>query len=320
MGERAMKILARAGTETVAMVYLAEMRASRFVEFVESVQPPRPRSEKWVLIISTLFGCPVDCEMCDAGGSYQGKLSRMEMLEQIDFLIQQHFPDNEIPVEKFKIQFARMGEPAFNDEVLEVLSELPRKYRAPGLMPSLSTIAPRGCDGFFDRLKDIKNQYYSGGHFQLQFSIHTTDESLRDRIIPVDKWNFSEIADYGEQFFQTGDRKITLNFALADHLPVSSGMLESTFDPGLFVIKITPVNPTLKVREKRINNLIVNESQALSLDWVRQMRQDGYEVIVSIGELEENKIGSNCGKYIRRFLKNKKNIEKDSYQYQIEKL
>ncbi|MCK4942927.1 MAG: radical SAM protein, partial [Candidatus Aminicenantes bacterium] len=61
-----MKILARAGTETVAMVYLAEMRASRFVEFVESVQPPQPRSEKWVLIISTLFGCPVDCEMCDA--------------------------------------------------------------------------------------------------------------------------------------------------------------------------------------------------------------------------------------------------------------
>jgi 23S rRNA (adenine2503-C2)-methyltransferase len=283
MGERAVKILARAGTETVAMVYLAEMRGSRFVEFVESVQPPLSRSEKWVLIISTLFGCPVDCEMCDAGGSYQ-------------------------------------GEPAFNDEVLEVLSELPRKYRAPGLMPSLSTIAPRGCDGFFDRLKDIKNQYYPGGHFQLQFSIHTTDESIRDRIIPVDKWNFSEIADYGGQFFKPGDRKITLNFALADHLPVSAGVLESTFDPGRFVIKITPVNPTLKVREKRINNLIVNESQALSLDWVRQLRRDGYEVIVSIGEMEENKIGSNCGQYIRRFLNSKENIENDSYQYQIEKL
>lgn len=315
-----MKILARAGTEAVAMVYLAEMRASRFVEFVESVQPPRTRSEKWVLIISTLFGCPVDCEMCDAGGSYRGKLSRAEMLDQIDFLIRQRFPDREIPVEKFKIQFARMGEPAFNDEVLAVLSELPRKYRAPGLMPCLSTIAPRGCDGFFDRLKDIKNQYYPGGHFQLQFSIHTTDESLRDRIIPKDKWNFSEIADYGERFFQSGDRKITLNFALADHLPVSAGVLESTFDPGRFVIKVTPVNPTLKVREKRINNLIVNESQAENLNWVRQLRQDGYEVIVSIGELEENKIGSNCGQYIRRFLNEKQSTGNQSYQYKLEKV
>jgi len=213
-----------------------------------------------------------------------------------------------------------MGEPAFNDDVLEVLSKLPGKYRAPGLMPSLSTIAPRGCDSFFDQLVDIKNQYYSDGRFQLQFSIHTTDRSIRDRIMPMDKWDLSEIAGYGEAFFRPGDRKITLNFALADHLPVSAEILESTFDPARFAIKITPVNPTLKVREKGIHNLIDHESQAENLEWVQHLRRDGYEVIVSIGELEENKIGSNCGQYIRRFLNENKSSEHHAYQYKLEKV
>jgi len=42
----------------------------------------------------------------------------------------------------------------------------------------------------------------------------------------------------------------------------------------------------------------------------------GYEVILSVGELEENKIGSNCGMYIQRFLKEKRKI-RDAYNYKI---
>ena len=313
-----MKILARAGTGDVAMVYLAEARPGRYVEFVESVQPPLPREKKWVLIISTLFGCPVDCEMCDAGGRYQGKLSAEEMMAQIDYLITSRFSDGRVPVEKFKIQFARMGEPAFNSHVLEVLSDLPLKYRAPGLMPSISTIAPRGCDRFFARLDDIKNRHYSGGRFQLQFSVHSTDRSVRDRIIPTNKWDLSEIARYGERFFLTGDRKVTLNFALAGHLPVSADRIESVFDPRFFAIKITPVNPTLKVREKGIRNLIEHEDQADNLEWVRKLRANGYDVIVSIGELEENKIGSNCGQLVKRFIDGKHPHQNEAYNYKIE--
>ena len=300
------------------MVYLAELRPSRFVEFVESVQPPLGREKKWVLIISTLFGCPVDCEICDAGGRYQGKLTSEEMIAQIDYLIRNRFPEGRVSSEKFKIQFSRMGEPAFNGHVLDVLAQLPGKYLAPGLIPSISTIAPRGCDHFFDQLIDIKNQRYPDGRFQLQFSIHTTDAGLRDRIMPVDKWSLDRISRYGEEFFQFGDRKITLNFALADHLTVSASAIESRFDPNRFLIKITPVNPTLKVRERGIRNLIDHESRADSLEWVRQLRRSGYQVIVSIGEPEENRIGSNCGQYIRRFLSERVRSPNQSYQYKLE--
>ncbi|MCG3217917.1 MAG: radical SAM protein, partial [Candidatus Heimdallarchaeota archaeon] len=104
-----MDIIAKAGNEEVAYVYVGEFDNEKMVEFVESVQPPIPREEKWVLIVSTLFGCPVGCKMCDAGGEYKGKLTTEEILAEIDYMVRKRFPDGNIPIPKFKIQFARMG-------------------------------------------------------------------------------------------------------------------------------------------------------------------------------------------------------------------
>ena len=195
-----MEVTAMAGNDQIAMVYIADFGQGRAVEFVESIQPPLPREKKWVLMVSTLFGCPVKCLMCDAGGTYQGKLSCEEILAQIDYLVKKRFPGDFIPVEKFKIQFARMGEPSFNPSVLDVLTELPNRYHAAGLIPSLSTIAPRGVERFFERLLEIKERLYPNGNFQFQFSLHTTDDNLRDQLIPVKKWTFAEMAEYGNRF------------------------------------------------------------------------------------------------------------------------
>jgi len=297
-----MRVYSKSGKEDVASVYLAEMRPGKHVEFVESQQPPLPKSQKWVLIVSTLFGCPVGCGMCDAGGWYEGRLTKEEIFAQIDYLIAGSFPERIVPVKKFKIQFARMGEPAFNPAVLEVLREFPHRYEAPGFIPSISTIAPDGSDTFFNRLLDIKNEHYSNGHFQLQFSIHSTDTAVRDQLIPAKKWDLTKIADYGNRFFSPGDRKVTLNFALAADSPVSADVLSRYFDPRVFFIKITPVNPTINAVKNGIDNLIKNEAEANESEPVKSLRSKGYDVLVSIGELEENKIGSNCGQYVRKYL------------------
>ena len=87
-----MKVIAKSGKEDLAVVYIAKMRNDCFVEFAESVQPPLPRTKKWVLIISSLFGCPIGCSFCDGGTTYKGKLSKEEILSQIDFLIKKRFP------------------------------------------------------------------------------------------------------------------------------------------------------------------------------------------------------------------------------------
>lgn len=294
-----MRVLAWTGNDEIAAVYVAEAEPGRHVEFVESVEPPIPRGEKWVLIVSTLFGCPGRCRFCDAGGAYRGPLSKEEIFFQTDYLVDRRYPDRSVPAGRFKIQFARMGDPALNDAVLDVLDELPDRYCAPGLMPAVSTIAPAGREEFFGRLLDIARSRY-GGRFQLQFSLHTTDPARRDWLMPMPKWGLGEIARYGERFRVPGGRKVTLNFALAEGLPVDAKALRSHFDPDMFFIKITPVNPTYAAERSGIRSAVGSGAGAAAL--IDEMRACGYEVLLSIGALEENRIGSNCGQYIRAYL------------------
>jgi 23S rRNA (adenine2503-C2)-methyltransferase len=270
------------------------------VEFVESVQPPFPREKKWVLIVSSLYGCPVGCLMCDAGGHYKGKVSKEDILKQIDFLVTSRYPDRRLPQEKFKIQFARMGEPALNDAVLDVLQELPRTYDAPGLIPSVSTVAPKNSEVFFERLKKIKDEHYSGGRFQLQFSIHSTNESERSEIIPIDKWSLEKISAFGQQWYEPGDRKISLNFALAKDSELDAHVIKSIFSPEHFLIKLTPINPTHRAAENELSTAIDPDDPATGQAVVTALESQGFEVILSIGEVEENKIGSNCGMYLAK--------------------
>jgi 23S rRNA (adenine2503-C2)-methyltransferase len=314
-----MKVFAVAGCEDIANVYMAEFAPGKAIEFVESVQPPIPRDEKWILMVSTLFGCPVCCQICDAGGSYQGKLSKEEILVQIDYLVRKRYPDMVVPASKFKIQFARMGEPSLNPAVLEVLEELPRRYNAPGLMPSLSTIAPYSAGKFFQHLIEVKDRHYSDGAFQFQFSIHTTDQDLRDQLVPVKKWNFAQMADYGRAYLRPGDRKITLNFALADGSPLDPDVLLQYFDPSMYLIKITPVNPTYQVHKNQLKSHIDPHQPEAGNRLVRELSDRGYEVIVSIGEVEENLIGSNCGQYVLNYLKAEHGIDQ-GYTYEVQQL
>jgi 23S rRNA (adenine2503-C2)-methyltransferase len=312
-----MKIIASSGREDVAIVYIAEMDNGKLVECVEALQPPAPRSQKWILLVSTMFGCPIGCQMCDAGGYYEGKPTAEQIFEQIDFLVRKRFPDGRVPVQQFKIQFARMGEPALNPAVLDVLREMPSRYDAPGFMPSISTVAPAGIERFMEQLLKIKQEQYSGGMFQFQFSIHTTDLSLRDKVIPVKKWGFEQMAEYGRRFYAPGDRKITLNFALAEGMPVDPKVLLDYFDPQIFLIKITPLNPTYRAVENKLTSYIDPLQRGAQYELVKDLQQRGYDVIVSIGEAEENYIGSNCGQYIRRHLSANQRIN-DGYTYQIE--
>jgi 23S rRNA (adenine2503-C2)-methyltransferase len=304
-------VIAEYGNEEVAKVYVARMRETHdedpgryLVEFVESVQPPLPREKKWVLIVSSMFGCPVGCKMCDAGGGFAGRLTADEILWQVDYMVRRRFPDATVPIPKFKIQFARMGEPSLNPSVLEAMTRLPDMLRAKGLNVSISTVAPDtpAARSFFDELMRVKDRLYPDGRFQLQFSIHTTDPGKRDELIPVKKWSLAEIAEYGERFTnpEKGDRKVTLNFAPAIGYPVDPLQIRRHFDPAKFIIKLTPLNPTVRSLEEELSSAIDPKDRKTSERIIESFEREGFEVILSIGELEENRIGSNCGQYIQR--------------------
>ena len=314
-----MRVFAETGDSDIATVYMADFGEDKIVEFVEALQPPFNRNERWILMVSTLFGCPVSCMICDAGGQYHGKPDAQQIMGQIDFMVDKWFPDRVVPSEKFKIQFARMGEPALNNAVLDVLELLPSRYVAPGLIPSISTIAPHGAEDFFERLMDIKNNFYKDGKFQFQYSLHTTDESQRDKLIPVRKWSFSQMAKFGDRFIQKGDRKITLNFALAENMAIEELVLLKYFDPQKYLIKITPVNPTCQAVKNGLISFLDPNKPDEHKDLANRLNGSGYDVIVSIGEMEENQIGSNCGQYVLKYLQSQ-SVMSDGYTYPVQKL
>ncbi len=157
------------------------------------------------------------------------------------------------------------------------------------------------------------------GNFQLQFSLHTTDPILRRQIIPVDSWSMAEIADYGREFYSPGDRKITLNFALAKGSPLEPSTLKQHFHPDLFLIKITPLNPTYRAQQNNLSSHIDPASNDERIDLVDKIRNAGYTVILSIGEQEENKIGSNCGQYLKAHVDSESEME-EGYTYPIRPL
>ncbi len=298
-----MQFVTQHGTSQLATVHVARLVDGSHIECVESVQPPVPRSEKWVHIISTLKGCPISCAICDAGGSYLGKLSCAELVGQVDHLVTTRFPDGRPLTRRLKVQFARMGDPALNPAVLEALEQLADRYESI-LFPSISTIAPAGCDAFLERLLTLKERRF-GSRFQMQFSLHTTDEGRRPELVPARTWSYARMAEYGNRFHGVGERKLTLNFAPPKGYPMDAIALRRVFDPAHFAVKLTPVNPTGKATSSGHTGAIDPADPAACQRLAATFEEAGFDTILSIGELEENRIGSNCGMYVSRMLGSK---------------
>lgn len=297
--DRDRRILLKTGRSDLAEVYLARLRGDRkyLVEFVDACAiAGGDRREKWVVIISTQFGCPAGCLMCDAGGGYHGDLTVDEMIWQIRTVVEAHPKLDPRACRKFKVQFARMGEPSLNDAVLEVIRWLGKEY--PNCMPCVATLAVEGRENWFRELLDLREGFRD---MQLQFSMNTTDAALRDELMPIGKMSFDQIARYGETFYRPGSRKPSLNFAVSDSLPLDPAAVARIFDPACFAVKLTPLNPTQTARDNDLVSLDGPDGDASLLDTrTDQFRALGYEVVRSIGDWEENRIGSNCGQLAAR--------------------
>ena len=294
------RLLASQGDPELALVHLLQWgddpRAR--VETVDSIDPRYPRRDKSCIIISTQLGCAVGCLMCDASGAFHGNLTAAQILDQVRFVLAQR--PGLLETTKLKVHFARMGEPAHNAAaVLEALEALPEVLPAPGLMPALATVAPAGSQAFLTSLGHIKDRLYSGGRFQLQLSLNSTDPEVRARLMPTPQLPMDEVARLGGAFFHPGDRKVALNFALARGVPVDPDVLAASFSADRFMVKLTPVNPTERARTHGLDTVLSAGSPEAAQRLVGGLRGRGFDVVVSIGEPEEIRIGSNCGQLVR---------------------
>jgi 23S rRNA (adenine2503-C2)-methyltransferase len=64
-----------------------------------------------------------------------------------------------------------------------------------------------------------------------------------------------------------------------------------------------------------IRSVLQHGSPETSKDLMDAFKGNGYEVILSLGEEEENRLGSNCGQYVQRMLREGRR-PKDAYEVQ----
>lgn len=186
------------------------------------------RTNRWMIGVSCMSGCPVGCRFCATGKLKRWRsLTAEEIVEQVEFII------NKSPDYKFeeawehKINYTRMGEPFFNLEaVRKAIEIIDSKY--PNTHHYISTIGLKGSD--FSWIKD---------NITLQVSLHSLDEDRRHDLIPVS--NLMSIEELGQIRTQS-HLKTTVNMTLVDYEDFDINVLKKYFDPEYFFIKLSPIN------------------------------------------------------------------------------
>src|SRR5574344_1979005 len=84
-----------------------------------------PLDEKWVITLSTQYGCSMGCKFCDVPSVGKGlNATYYDLLDQIQEALKLH--PEVTKTKRLNIHFARMGEPTFNGNVLDVAACLRR--------------------------------------------------------------------------------------------------------------------------------------------------------------------------------------------------
>lgn len=88
------------------------------------------RTERWMIGVSTMSGCPVRCKFCATGNMKRYRnLTAEEIVEQVEFAINKAGADPS-KAKEFKINYTRMGEPFLNiDAVKDAIRIITEKYQ-----------------------------------------------------------------------------------------------------------------------------------------------------------------------------------------------
>lgn len=257
-----------------------------------------PLSEKWVITISTQYGCSMGCVFCDVPKVGPGRnATYKDLIKQILIGLWAH--PEVIETKRLNIHYARMGEPTWNPNVLDATKwakeHIDHEYR---IHPVVSTMMPRKNEWlrtFIHTWMRIKNRLLEG-EAGLQLSINSTCEKEREKMFNGNACTLPEIAKIMRGVIPRG-RKITLNFAVAEY-EIDPQVLLNYFNPDDYIIKLTPMHKTTAATEKGINTIGDYTIMAPYKEHEENLKRAGYDVLVFIASKEEDSGMITCGNAI----------------------
>jgi len=270
-----------------------------------------PLSEKWVITVSTQYGCSMGCNFCDVPKVGPGmNCTFNDLINQVVTSVGQN-PEIEY-TNRLNLHYARMGEPTFNRNVIDSAYWLAGFFEArlSGFHPVVSTMMPKNNVLLKSFIRDwiyFKNNIV-GGEAGLQLSINTTDEDARKKLFNGNALELKAISQMMKDILTKDNlihknhinlrgRKITLNFALTDN-EIDAGLLSELFDPKHFLVKITPLHMTNSCKQNKLETTD-GYSEFYPYHKVEsELKDAGFDVIVFIPSIEEDESRITCGNAI----------------------
>lgn len=257
-----------------------------------------PLTEKWVITISTQYGCSMGCNFCDVPKVGPGKNATFyDLIRQVLTGIKLH-PEIQW-TNRLNIHYARMGEPTWNPNILDATkwlkTHIDNEYK---IHPVVSTMMPKKNEWlktFIHTWMRIKNRLLQG-EAGLQLSINSTNEAQRSIMFNGNAHTIESIAKIMEGVIPNG-RKITLNFAIADY-EIDPSVLLKYFNPADYIIKLTPMHKTVEAVKNGIQTSGDYTTFYPYQDDEERLKHVGYDVLVFIASEYEDLGLITCGNAI----------------------
>lgn len=269
----------------------------------------KPLSDKWVITLSTQYGCIQKCKFCACPNvKFNGNATFDDLLGQFNNAID-CFPIVR-NTDRLNLHFARMGEPVVNNDVFkfsrflykekggEIFSR--NKLRIETIHPVLTTSLPKKFKKLEEKLFewcDIKNNVYNG-QAGLQISINSTNKEQRDDMFnncSLSIENFSKIAD---KLPNPIGRKYCLNFAYSSNFEINAEKLSSLFSPEKWMVKITPIHNNQECRKNGYETKGGYTSFKPYQEVEQSLKSHGFDVLIFVPSMDEEKGLVTCGNAI----------------------
>jgi 23S rRNA (adenine2503-C2)-methyltransferase len=169
---------------------------------------------RYTVCISTQVGCPIGCPFCATGQQgFERNLTPGEIIDQVLYFAH-YLQDKTIGREGERINnivFMGMGEPLANYDALWQAIEMLNSPDGFGLSSRSMTISTAGLIPGIERLSNEKLQV------GLAISLHSGDNKLRDKLVPINKkYPLEELIPACRQYFACTGRRVSFEYALFD--------------------------------------------------------------------------------------------------------
>ena len=280
---------------------------------VESVLYRYPTyTERTVLCISTMCGCPMGCRFCGTGDYFVRSLTAEEIVAQATYILDSQIDGiNPSEIKKLQIMVMSMGEPALVKALWEAFRILHKKYPNAALLISSS-----GPKIDYSWIREMSVEIPTVG---LQFSVHESTDTARNALIPFkNKLNLFEIAKEGLEWFIATRRKSYFNYCAHGNNSSEEDVerLFNLFNPSVWEATVSVIC------ERESHAQATNEHQRnLAIEFGNKLVERGYNVRV-FDPAGQDTIGGGCGQlwFVQDWMKAHPDLAKPSAGNGLQKI